>query len=346
MTEHEVSLEIGEKPVKVQEISPLGYGTPEAKISRTKQLENGELTLEVEAKAVELIISGDLMVAAHEHDDGCIDGRCAAEVTYFNGGGEEQTAEADNSNHERQKVAGGGYVTGSAMTLATGGRQSTANQQIAYTGELLSAKNIYCGVHTGPHESEEGTDCGANDKMPLILSNALEHAENIGENIEAMCGVAGLEYKPAVFKEVLDAWGETLNTDGFFDGSTGRSRLEEIKGVIKRAQEETGEKRPLAVSKRLRDDHKEDFIIVNFVEGKTFSQGAFAAELEEAFPDNDPKNLAQAFALDVPRLVKLAQALSTDDESFEKALYAGIAYQFATAATLTDGTLRTFIVHE
>ncbi len=346
MTEQEVSLEIGEKPMNVQEIDPLGYGDETSPISYEKQLRDGELTPEIVTKALELFESKECMVDVHEHDDGCIDGRCAVAVSFFKDG-EELTNEADNSNHERLKVAGGGYITGTAITLGLGAeyRQSTIDQQIATTGDLLRDKDIFCGVHTAPvHGNPEGTGCGANDRMPTILQNGLNYSGDIALNLEALTAVAGLQFKPEVFAEVLNNWAEAIGADGFSEGSNGASRLGEIKGVIKRAQEKTEINRPVAVSKHLDGDHKEDFIILNFVEGKTFSQGAFANKLAEAFPDVASENLAQAFAVDVPRIVELAKALSPDDESFEKALYAGVAYQLATAATLTDGTLRTFIV--
>jgi hypothetical protein len=80
---------------------------------------------------------------------------------------------------------------------------------------------------------------------------------------------------------------------------------------------------------------------VNYIDGTTFSQGALAETLREAFPDKDDKNLAQAFVVDVWRVLKLAQASVVEDE-FETALYAGVAYQVATAATLTDGSLKMF----
>lgn len=110
---------------------------------------------------------------------------------------------------------------------------------------------------------------------------------------------------------------------------------------ITASTEAAGEEKPLAVTKRLDGDHNEDYIIVNYVEGTTFSQGAFADTLRESFPDKDDKNLAQAFVVDAWRVVELAKASVPEDE-FETAMYAGVAYQVATAATLTDGTLKMF----
>ncbi len=70
----------------------------------------------------------------------------------------------------------------------------------------------------------------------------------------------------------------------------------------------------------------------------------------EKHPDIAPKDLPQVFAVDVPRIVQLARAMAEgrDDpqHAFEVALFAGLAFQFATASYLTDGSLRTFVVHE
>ena len=55
------------------------------------------------------------------------------------------------------------------------------------------------------------------------------------------------------------------------------------------------------------------------------------------------------FVVDLPRIVALAHAMADDREdpaAFQLALEAGLAFQVATAATLTDGTLRTFVVSQ
>jgi hypothetical protein len=357
MHEHEESFEIGETPMNTQEISPLHYGNENSPISYGKQLASGELNLEVVKSAVEIIQSNECMVSIHEHDDGCIDGRCTGTVSYFKNG-EEVTVVADNSNHERYKVAGGGYVTGAAMTLALGSesRQTTLDTQIAYTAALLNEKGIVSGMHTADvHGNATGTGCGANDQLPTILRNGSVYAEQISANLKALLAVADIPFNPQVFnRDVLESWNEAIEANGFAESSTGVSRLSEMKKAIQTAQAESGTDTPVAVSKHLLADHKEDFIILNYVEGKTFSQNVFMKKLA-ATQDVDPtsdeaKAIAQAFVVDVPRIVELARAVSTDaagavnDTQFEKALYAGVAYQLATAATLTDGSLRMFIV--
>lgn len=351
-----MTYEIGEKPMHTIEISPLRYGNEASSISYDKQLQSGELTTEAVKVALEAIHSKECMVAIHETDDGCIDGRCSATVSYFKDG-QEITAPADNSNHERYKVAGGGYITGTGMVLALGSeyRQDTLDTQVAYTTALLNEKGITCGMHTADvHGSLTGTGCGANDQLPTILRNGGVYADQIGANIEALVGIAGMPYKPEIFGRVLANWNETLETEGFSEESTGASRLIEMKKAVQLAQNQSNSEKPVAVSKHLAGDHKEDFIILNFVEGKTFSQDAFKKRLAAAFAidplSKEAEGIAQTFVVDVPRIVAMSSALSTDETGetdntrFETLLYAGVAYQLATAATLTDGSLRTFVV--
>ena len=68
--------------------------------------------------------------------------------------------------------------------------------------------------------------------------------------------------------------------------------------------------------------------------------------MRERFPDSEDSELPQVFVVDVPRIVELAQAVSLNkpvENAFAIALQAGVSYQLATAATLTDGSLRVFI---
>lgn len=348
MPDTEPTFEKEQTPMNVTELGPLHYGNPNATISYInfeKRIESGELPPTVLETAVDFITSKEGMVEVHHHDDGCIDGRCTLQVSTFKNGS-EQTTEADNSNHERFKVAGGGYFTGSAMLLGALTPQVDANRQVAYTGELLSRQGIFSGAHTGEHESLEGTDCGANDKFDLILMNGLEHADSIAVNVEAIVKALGYDFESSKFSTVIEGWKRTLDTQGFFNGSNGQTRLSEVKKTLQRGEEASSAGEPVAVTKRLGGDHKEAFIVANLIEGKTFAQGKLAAQLAEAYPSVAAKELPQAFVVDFPRVVEIAKALAVEtNASFEELLYAGIAYQFATAATLTDGTLRTFLVH-
>jgi hypothetical protein len=326
-----------EKQPTITEIAPIGYGNPESAISYDKQIASGELSQEVDTFAGELMLSGELLVPVANTDDGCIDGR-PTESLLLNG----IEKGADNHNHERAKVAGGGYITATAMRLGVGLKGETIDADILETGAVLTSKEMYCGAHTGAHKHGDGTDCGANDRMLEIINNASKFEQQVEGTTKALLGVAGLEFKPELFDQVLENWQTVAEDSGYFDGSTGVSRLEAAQAVVQTAEEQKQSAQPLGVVKHLAGSHKEDYLVVNYVEGQTVSQVALKDALAEKFPETPFENLAQSFVVDAWRIVELAQA-SVEADDVEAAIYAGVMYQVATAATLTDGTLRTFI---
>jgi hypothetical protein len=327
----------------INEIPAIGYGNSESSISYKKQRESGELSQPVDERAAEIMISGELLVDVNDKDDGCIDGRPSESVLFITESGEFFKTNADNSNHERAKVAGGGYVTATAMRLGTGYKGKSIDADIIETGTALSANQIYCGAHTGEHGHGDGTDCGANDKMVTIFENATAYEAEVANTTKALLDVAGLEFKPETFQAVLANWQEVTADSDYFAGSTGASRLEAAQSVVEDVHATVKPERPLSVIKHLSGNHNEDYLVVNFVEGKTISQVKFANTLSEEFPELESENLAQSFVVDAWRIVELAKASVAEDE-VEAAIYAGVMYQVATAATLTDGSLRTFIV--
>jgi hypothetical protein len=356
MRENDIMSIVDDKETKLAvtatEVAPLGYGNPESKISYAKQMESGELTEEIAGYAAELIRSGECMQDITEKDDGCIDGRPAIEILFVDENGNLATRDiVDASNHERAKVAGGGYMTTLAMKRALDVPAGTVDEDLAGVVSTLTREKVYCGAHTGQHGHDDATDCGANDRFQPILQNGILYRQQIGETTDALLGVAGVEYDATISDKVLNGWSETLTNDAYFAGSTGASRFTVIEQGIKAAQEETGNfAKPVAVSKHLKGDHKEDFVVINYIEGKTFSQRLFADKMREKFPNVDDMKLTQTFVVDVPRIVELAQAFTKErddsEEDFKTALYAGVMYQLATAATLTDGSLPNYIINE
>lgn len=329
------TMEEMKKPRIVNQLPPLGFGNPDSSISHKKQLENGELSPEVDAALRVAILSGEAVVEVHNRDDGCIDGR-PTEKLYDTTSGQKLDAPVDNSNHERAKVAGGGYITAQAMRLGAGVIGATIDNDLLNIGADLAQKEIYCGAHSGSHQHGDGTDCGANDKFPLILENALLFKDGVQAKTKELLEIAGVQFDETVYTQVLTNWQAALDKDGYFEGSTGASRLKNILATQDAAR--TPGEKPVAVTKHLRGDHNEDAIIVNYVQGTTMSQGTLKEILSEKFPENDDAHLAQVFVVDAWRIVELAQN-AVDKEDFLRALYAGVAYQVATAATLTDGSL-------
>lgn len=326
----------------VREISPLGVGNPESAISYKKQIESGELTAEVAEAAAEYILSGEGMRQLTDTDDGCIDGRRARRVVFVAESGEfsERSIE-DPAEHLRAKVAGGGYVTSLAMHTGLGKSADSIENDLSGIVSDLAESHVYCGAHTGEHAHEHTTDCGANDKFPLILANGLGFKDVIAANTIALVQEAGLDVDESILEDMFSNWKAAVDAQ-YGEASSGVSRLDVIEdGIATLQQTSELKEKPLAVLKDLEGDHKEDFIIVNYRDGETFSQAALNEFLAARHPDTQ----AQAFVVDASRIVTLAKALSGDNEQdFHQALYAGVAFQLATAATLTDGSLRTFIV--
>jgi len=336
----------------VNEIPSAGYGNHTAKISFKNAVESGRLTSEVLAYANEIIQSGECMVSITEPDDGCIDGRLGEKVLFINDAWEmEERPIEDPSDHQRAKVAGGGYFTALSMRRATEPASQHIDDDISETVEQLTEEDIYCGTHTGDHSGEDTVDCGANDKIEPILENAVLYAREIADDTAVLLNEAGIIYDGKYSRDIVDGWSETLNHPEYFEGSTGASRYDRIIKGIQKTQAQTGQAtRPVSVSKHLGGGHKEFAIVVNFIEGQTFSQGLFAKLIADRFKEVPTESIPDVFVVDVPRIAELSKAMAGRvpkqdfEEKYMKNLYAGIGYQLATAATLTDGTLPRFIV--
>ncbi|MFZ1250245.1 MAG: hypothetical protein WAR37_02245 [Candidatus Microsaccharimonas sp.] len=326
--------------IAITELGPMGYGTAESPISYKKQRESGELSREVDVQARVVMLSGKALVPVNDNDDGCKDGRETTELYVNEGEAVKTKIVVDNSNHERAKVAGGGYFTGQAISLGVGKKGTFIDEDIAAICADFSSKGVYCGAHTGGNKTDNTSDCGANDKFSLILQNAITYNNQVANTTKILLEKAKLEFKQELFDAVLKNWQAVLDDEVYFSGSTGASRLQKI---LEAQAKVTENGKPLAVTKHLKGNHNEDYIVVNYVAGRTFSQGVLAQQLREAFPEKDDKHLAQTFVVDVWRIVKLAKAVGGD---FDLALYAGVMYQVATAATLTDGTLNIFAYTE
>lgn len=336
----------------ITELPPMGYGNPDSAISYKKKIENGELRGDIDNAAQEHIANGECMVEVHEHDDGCIDGRCSQKVYWTSE--ELEVLRNDNiplfvneegelyssDNHERAKVAGGGYITSLAIRLGVDRRGESIDTDLTVLGADLAEKGIHCGAHTGAHMKGEGTDCGANDRMREILQNAVVHKEQLEESARVLLGIAGLTFNEEIFNSVINNWSDAAGDDSYFGESTGKSRLQAVLATQEAVNKTDGDaEKPAAVTKHLKGDHNEAYIVVNYVEGKTFGQNTLLQRLRDDFPGVPDEQLPQAFVADAWRIVELAQNAVEENET-EAGIYAGVIYQIATAATLTDGSLR------
>ncbi|QQS18233.1 hypothetical protein IPL68_06415 [Candidatus Saccharibacteria bacterium] len=334
----------------VQEVPAMGFGNPDAKISYAKQKAENRLSDEVESAAVEIIQAGSAMGEITDKDDGCMDGRGAKWVTFANALGIFGEKATTAAKHLRAKLAGGGYLTALSMKIALDSHVGDVDEELREVTVTLADQGIICGTHKGDHENEEKTDCGANDNLKTIFINGFNHFGAITKTIKTIYTLRGIAYDESADNRVHAGWSGTLEQQGYFAGSNGVSRYKVIMGHIAREQQKDGGEYPVSTSKHLRGGHNEAFVVLNFCEGKTFSQAAFKEQLQARFPDTPEEELPQVFVVDVSRILTLAEAMSKgrEDEKGHSgvALFAGISYQFATAATLTDGSLRTFIVSE
>jgi hypothetical protein len=326
------------------EIAPdgIGYGNEDASISLKKQRESGEISEAVEARAADIIKSGECMVDVDFEDDGCIDGRFAILKIIIDKFGRASEMGIDSEHNERAKVAGGGYITALAMLLALQRTGASVDEDLKRVVAELAEEDICCGAHTGEHGHGDATDCGANDKFDLILQNGVRYKNEILGTLQAVFDNQSAEYNDEAFHAAINGWTALVHKDEYFRDSTGKSRLNVIADGIAEAEKENKSGAPRGVVKNLEGDHKEDFVFLNFQKGKTFSQRKFRARMREEFPDISEKNLAQVFVVDAWRIKDLADAIGQNVEDREAALYAGLAFQLATAATLTDGTQRVF----
>ncbi|MEO5499259.1 MAG: hypothetical protein ABIR46_02050 [Candidatus Saccharimonadales bacterium] len=330
--------------IKVVELSPLGYGNPNAKIRYSdEQGETDKLAEQLKEAGAEILRSGECLIDVTESDDGCIDGREAVIIHYTDHEGAKRTKEVDSTYlREREKVAGGGYVTGMAMKLAIRPPRADINESLRATVIAFAEKDVYCGAHSGAHQVSGATDCGANDKMEAIFENGLLHGESIAVTTQELVEFAGVDYSPEAQFRSREGWAHALQMPRFFKNSTGESRLDTILDTVGVIHKVLGSEEPVAVSKHLAGKHNEKFIFVNLVESKTLSQANFRQKLQELFPAVSKEKLPQVFVVDVPRIVKLTKALTDDADERQVTLQSGVAYQLATAATLTDGSLRVF----
>lgn len=331
--------------VITEEVPCLGFGTPGA---ANYEARVNALSDEIDIDAVVGVVeSSEPISEVCDVDCGCIDGRRAMEVHYAEKDGKPAMHETEDSTiHDRYKVAGGGYVTGVAIMAGVGVLGSHVNDDVTRVIEGLAKDDIFCGTHNGCHEHGENSDCGANDNMKLIFENAVKHESAIKNSINGLLDIVGLSIGSEAINDVFDNLKYAAQNEAYFEGSCGHLRHEKMKKSIDNIFIENEDiEKPVAVSKKLAGEHQELFIIINFCKGMTFSQPTFRLMLAEKYPNVDIDRLPQAFVIDIARIEEIAKSIADQNGSdYMQTLVSGIIYQLATAATLTDGSLRTFIV--
>lgn len=344
---------------RLTEVIPApGVGNPDSSISMTKYLD--QATYENQKKEIaesmhEIIASGECLVTCSHDDDGCLDGRCTSEIAVPNGQEFEVVNVEHNKDNERAKLAGGGYTTALAMYAALGEKSASPEGDIVYIADEFAKQGIHCGAHTGGHGSEDlgKTDCGANDKLRDIIACGANHREVVAAVTAALFKHSTDLFGEGSMNKALDAWANVQSDEEYFANSNGVSRLDAIRASILNTQDNSGRDGKVAVIKNLKDDHNEIELVVDYEQGHTFSQTKLRNLLAEKYPNVDAKDLPQVFVLDFWRVQQLAYAVAvmperesgrarTDEEiqdRYATAIHAGVAFQVATYATLTDGSL-------
>jgi hypothetical protein len=301
------------KDLEVNRITDgLGYG--EGGISH--QARRDEVGTETLQKVEELITGPEILVEVSTDkqgqpldDDGCGDGRKVHRV--FEGGVEKR-----KSLH-RSKVFGGGATMASAMQIGSGQATGMSLQSVfSQSLGMLRDKMIDFGGHTDTNAHDGSCGCGAIDKAPTIVQNAVKFEAEIRGSIQA------LKVDDEGLDEVFGAYRDYA-TEIEGQDYAGAAVMDEIMDNGK-------------IVKELDDKHKEMYVVLNTIEGYTVNQEKVREASDEA---------AQIFAVDVWRNQQLADRLFADqpEDVRHKAFLSELVYTLATAATLTKGDLPVFV---
>jgi len=320
--------------IEVKVIAPNGFGFGEGKISTETQLKNPELsglTPEAMEKGLEIIKSGKpfVPVDADAKDDGCGDGRPTSVIYKM----VDSTKKIFKKSRRRAKVFGGGLIAASSMFRAAirGNVQpgDTVLGDREATAAILDKRNVEYGGHTDNHAHGEKCGCGAIDLYPEITANALKYRTEITNLVTTVYrdvqGVEAeaLEAKTAAIERVFAVYeNQVENAPEFFKNAAGSKTMElmERKG---------------SVIKELADDHLEDFVVVNDIEGTTFDQRMF----DEEMIAHGVEGTAQAFVVDAWRGRMYADLIA--DEAHKEH---GIDRQHAYDTAEADFWIRTLAV--
>ncbi|MEZ6330905.1 MAG: hypothetical protein R3B12_02705 [Candidatus Saccharimonadales bacterium] len=294
-----------------------GFGFGNGSISRLQQLKSGELTQENENQALEYILTDPhAFLAVTSLDDGCSDGRRAIIAMQLLAGITNQL----QTSTVRAKVFGGGAMMTAAGTIGLGSVAKGPYQQFEDAISLLVQQNQPFGAHDDDHAMGGASGCGAIDNYVTNLHNTQLYASEIRSVLGTLLGD---DFNDDVYSTVSENMRKAYSATKDYTEYSGRLVRDDIaqSGVV---------------LKRLSGNHKEDFVVLNYIPGTTLNQAGLA---------HATQNTVQAFSLDVWRLDDYATLLAQGENQAIKqhALYGMLVYTLATSATLTDGTQRVLI---
>lgn len=245
-------------------------------------------------------------------DDGCGDGRGVKTIFRRD---HNKVVEMKRSLN-RAKIFGGGLTAVASAEVGLGRTKGDLNGVFSTALSKLKTLNIKYGAHTDEHAHGENCGCGAIDKAPQIISNAVKYEEQIRGAIDLLTEKTdGLD---EVFGN-FSAYADEIEDQPY----SGRKVMDSI--------ENDGR-----VVKELEGPHLEVAIVINTVKDKTVDQD-YIRKLTDG--------LAQVFAVDVPRLQEIAERAYDGPDEQRQAFLSMLVYTLATAGTLTKGDLPVFVVN-
>lgn len=326
------------------EITLLKDGNPNG-LSLFERLRSGELNNDNIQRAIGIVAVGNcIKLVDWEYSDNCFDGRPVGETITLDADGNTLTNQIEDiSNSERYKLAGGGYISGLAIKAGLGEFGSHIDSDMSDLMHSLSKDNIFCGTHGGSHSGGEKSDCGANDNIRLILENGVKHQAAIKRSTFELLNAIGVKADDDSLDDIFENWGNITNKDDYFEGSTGKLRHDNVKEFITTKHTDNEMDDNSIVSTNLVGDHHESLVVFTNGKGITFSQAEFKNQQDKIGIDES----VQTFAVDIERIEEIAKSVADSNGSdYTQAFLAGLAFQFATLSTLTDGSLRTFLTQQ
>lgn len=261
----------------------------------------------------ELIVPIDVDAEGHPvDDDGCGDGRVWKRV--FRGAIEKFRS------LRRAKVFGGGAAMATATTIGLGTAVKDSLQNAFSNGiNLLKQAKIDFGGHTDSHSHGPNCGCGALDKAPAVIVNAVKYADQIKASITGL----GIE---------TDGLDDVLSNYEDYAAQIPKNAVDYSGADVMGKIIDSGK-----IVKELDGTHNEMYIVLNLVEGHTIDQ-----DKVRELSDGD----IQVFVVDVWRLKSLANRLYADQSSEvrHKAFLSELVYTLGVAATLTKGDLPVYVV--
>ena len=231
----------------------------------------------------------------------CVDGRIPAEganpLAPNAAGGTETIFVADDLTTQR-------YASEDGTTLG------------GYTNlvKALSAEGYVVGGHTGEHAHGDASDCGANDKLPLIYAYMVHHPDVLRDLTESL----GIVVPVKTHERIVG-------------NSAARTEFSAGKGLLNVLQDNAREE----FVDKLHGDHKEVIAVINMRKGTTLDRDALAAEFGPEY---------EAFNVDAWAFEEAARVTSFDEDEVQQKVIAMAYYNLATTLVLAGKKMRVVVL--